>query len=245
MKNLALFVSLILLLAGCATPSYQPKLPDGLAKPADYPIPIYNEDAVIPRPCEVIGQFSVNAGSLTMIGGSVEAEMKALLRAAHEKGADVVQMVSTDKPGFNNVNYRIKANLLRYADKWERVVMTEKDLRACLQRLKNPDPIEGIWSDGFTEQLGIIRDRSRPGRDFVAFTLSSAQPAWRKGYKKMDIARGERPGTYNVKYYSDDFTVAETTIALDPAGSFTFNVRTADAAYTVAFVKTNPQPPAN
>ncbi len=240
-RRLPLFLPLLFVLAGCTTNSYKPSMAAGPPKPKDYPIPVYNEDAPVPRPCKVIGQLSIDATGLTMIGGSVEAEMKTVMRTAHEKGADVVQMVSMKKPGFNNANYRIKASLLRYADDWERVIISEKDFLAYLHQ-PTLNPIEGIWSDGSTEQIGIIRDGSKPGRDFVAFTLDSARPNWRRGYKKMDIAQAKRPGAYNFKYYCDDFAVAETSTLLERNHAFSFIVRANDGAYPVIFVKTSPTP---
>jgi hypothetical protein len=235
-----LLLPLFLLLAGCTTKSYKASMAAGPARPADYPIPVYNEDETIPRPCKLIGQLSINATGLTVVGGSVEKEMKTVMHTAHEKGADVVQIVSVAKPDFNNPNYRLKASLLRYADDWETVAITEKDFLTYLQQHQPTlDAIEGIWFDGSAEQIGIMRDNSRPGREFVAFTLNSARPNWRRGYKKMDITRAKRPGAYNVTYYTDDFSAVETSLSLADKHAFNFIVRNDDVAYPVTFVKIN------
>ena len=41
--------------------------------------------------------------------------------------------------------------------------------------------------------------------DFIGFILDTDQPAWRKGYKKIDIARGKQRGIYDFNFYLDDF----------------------------------------
>src|SRR6202012_520872 len=105
---------------------------------------------------------------------------------------DAVQITSIQKPGFDTPNFAVKADLLRYADVWEKVALTEKDFNAYLQQhQKTLDPIEGIWSGGWPNRIGIIRDTSKPGRDFIAFTVGTDSPAWHKGYKRMDIAHAE------------------------------------------------------
>jgi len=62
-------------------------------------------------------------------------------------------------------------------------------------------------------------------------------PSWRKGYKKMDIARATRPGAYGLKYYRDDFGVAKTTVLLDHNRRFTFIVYTEAGADEVTYTK--------
>ena len=239
MKQLALFIPLILLLAGCGTTkTYKPNTAAGPAKPAGYPIPIYNKDMRIPRPCQLIGEFSISDTQLTMFGGSLTGVMKTLMDTAHEKGADVVELTSLKEPDFESAHYRVEANLLRYADKWETVSLTENDFLSYLQ--KNPatlDPIEGIWSDGSPDRIGIIRDKSKPGRDFIAFMLNVQLPSWQKGYKIMDIAHTARPDGYGVKFYLPDFAVAKTTFLLDHDHAFSFIVNTESGAADVAYIK--------
>ena len=239
MKKLALFASLLLLLSGCTTTkSYKPNMAAGPAKPPGYPIPIYNEDMRIPRPCQLIGQFSIGDTQLTMFGGSVKGVMKTLMDTAHEKGADVVELISIKQPDFESANYRLEANLLRYADDWETVAISENDFLAYLrQHQQTLDPIEGIWSDGSPDRIGIIKDTSKPGRDFIAFMLNVELPSWRKGCKKIDIARADRPGTYSLKYYRDDFGMAKTTVLLDHDRAFTFVVHANGETYEVAYTK--------
>jgi hypothetical protein len=246
-KNLALFLFSVFLLSGCTTTkTYTPNTADGPAKPADYPIPLYNTDTRIPRPYELIGEFSIGDTPLTMSGGSMKGVMKTLMDTAHEKGADVVQIVSVKRPDFESAHYRVKANLLRYTDKWETVPLSEKDLLAYLQTHRQTlDPIEGIWFNEWSERVGIIKDHSKPGRDFIAFTLGAPLPSWQNGYKKMDIARGERPGTYDIKYYRDDFAVAKTSVRLEQGHAFTFIIRSGDEARSITFVKVGAPVPAN
>jgi hypothetical protein len=238
-RCLALLVPWFFLLAGCTTTkSYTPNSVAGPAKPADYPIPIYNEDMRIPRPCQLIGQLSIGDTQLTMFGGSMKGVMKTLMDTAHEKGADVVELTSIKQPDFESAHYRLEANLLRYADDWETVTLSENDFLTYLrQHQQTLDPIEGIWSDGSPDRIGIIREASKPARDFIAFMLNVELPSWRKGYKKMDITRTDRPGAYGLKFYRDDFGMAKTTVLLDHDRAFTFIVYTDAEANEVTYTK--------
>lgn len=247
MRQLAPVFFLMLLLAGCTTAkTYKPAMAAPPPKPAGYPIPVYDPDARLPRTCQLIGQITIGDTGFTVSGGSLNGVMKTLMDIAHEKGADVIQVTSMEKPGFTSANYGIEANLLRYADQWETAAISETNFLAYLrQHQPDSDPIEGIWSDGSSELIGIIRDKSRPGREFIAFTLRPRLPSWRPGYKKMDIARAARPGAYNLKFYREDFGEADTTVLLDRNRAFTFIIRAIDGAYPVTYVKINVPPPAN
>jgi hypothetical protein len=249
MKKLALFIPLLFLLASCGTTNtYKPNPTAAVppAKPADYPIPLYNENMRIPRPCELIGEFSIGDTQLTMFGGSMKGVMKTLMQTAHEKGADVVVLTSIKQPEFESAHYRLEANLLRYSDNWEMVALSESNLVAYLQKhQKSLDPIEGIWSDGSSDRIGIIRNASKPGRDFIAFMLNVQLPSWQAGYKKIDIARIDRPGAYSLKYYQDDFAMAKTSIQLDHNSQFTFLISTANKADEITFTKIGTPMPLN
>jgi hypothetical protein len=247
MKKLALFIPLLFLLAGCTTTkTYTPNLTAGPAKPANYPIPLYTEAMRIPRPCDLIGELSIGDTEFTVSGGSAKGVMKTLMDTAHEKGADVVQVTSILKPDFDSANYRLEANLLRYTDKWETAAISENDFLNYLQQHRQTlDPVEGIWSDGSADRIGIIRNNSKPGRDFIGFKLDVELPSWQKGYKKMDIARAKRPGTYAIRYYKDDFSMQTTTIVLDRSRTFTFFVQDGDEGYDMTFTKINKPMPVN
>jgi len=224
------------MLTGCGTMvSYKPEAPAGPARPPGYPIPIYTEDMTVPRPVKVIGTVSVHNSGFTVAGGSVDDVMKDVMRRAREYGADAVRVTSIDKPDFENPNYRITADLLRYADTWETIGLSEDEFQAYLQRNKKSlDPIEGIWviNGQFDERIGIIRDTAKPGRDFIGFVLSTDQPAWRGGYKIMDLTRGKQPGIYGVAFYLDDFSRVDTTFILGHADEFSFLIQTADGDKT-------------
>jgi hypothetical protein len=243
MKNPALLLFLMLMLAGCGTlVTYKSNAPAGTAKPPGYPIPVYTDGMTVPRPCEVIGTVSVRNSGFTVTGGSVEDVMKDVMQRARQKGADAVQVTSIDKPDFANPNYRLTADLLRYTDAWETTGFSENEFRAYLQRNKNSlDPIEGVWIiDGqYENRIGIVRNASRPGRDFVGFVLNSDQPAWREGYKLMDIVRGGQPGSYNLVFYLGDFSRVRTTVVLDHAAKFPLLIQTAneDKPTEVDFLK--------
>jgi hypothetical protein len=247
MKKLALFVPLIFLLVGCSTTkTYKSSAAAGPAKPPDYPIPLYTENMLIPRPCKLIGRFSITDTEFTLFGGSIEDEMKTLMDMAHAKGADVVQIVSIQKPDFSSAHYRLSANLLRYADKWETVSISENDFLKYLQTHRQTlDPIEGIWTDGSPDRIGIIKDTSKPGREFIGFKLDAALPSWQIGDKKMDIARDARPGGYRIKYYRDDFELAKTSVVLDRGVRFNFIIYKGDEAAEMDFIKVGAPRPLN
>jgi hypothetical protein len=238
-SHLALLLPLILLLTSCSTTkTYTPSMAAGPATAADYPIPIYNENMRIPRPTQLIGRLSIGDTPFTLFGGSMKGVMKTLMDTAHEKGADVVELTSIRQPDFESAHYRIEANLLRYTDHWETTALSETDFLTYLrQHRQTLDPIEGIWSDGSPDRIGIIRDTSKPGRDFIAFMLNVELPSWRKGYKKMDIARDARPGAYSLKFYRDDFGMAKTTVLLDHDQMFTFIVSTEGEADEFTYIK--------
>jgi hypothetical protein len=211
-----------------------------------YPILVYTEDMTVPRPCEVIGTISIHDTRLTMFGGSVENEMKKVMQTAREKGADAVQMKSLEKPDFSNSNYRLVADLLRYTDIWEIVVSSEEGFANYLKtNQRNLDSIEGVW-DGHGQiphRIGIMRNASKPGRDFIGFILNTENPTWRKGYKKIDIQRGTQPGTYIFDYYLDNFSKRETTVILDRRMTFTLTIPTSDdEADIITYAKTGRSP---
>lgn len=238
---------MLLLLAGCGTTkTYTPITSAGPAKPAGYPIPVYPVAMPLPRPCEVIGRLAIGDTELTMRGGSLTGVTKTLLDTAHEKGADAVQLLVVDKPDFSSAHFRLQANFLRYTTAWETVAWSPDEFLAYLQtnRLKL-DPIEGIWDDGTPERIGIIRDASKPGRDFVAFALSPVVASWHYGYKKMDITHLSRAGTYGLKYYRDDFSPVNSGMVLDHGRTLAFNLPAGATEYTVNLVKVLNPVPAN
>jgi hypothetical protein len=247
MKKLALLVPLIFLQAGCGTTkTYTASLPAGPAKPPDYPVPVYNINMRLPRPCQLIGKLAIGDTQLTMFGGDMPGVMKTIMATAHEKGADLVVLTSIKSPEFESAHYRVEASLLRYADNWETVVMSENDFLTYLQRHRQTlDPIEGIWSDGSPDRVGIIRNAAKPGRDFIAFMLNVELPSWQAGYKKVDIAHVDRPGAYSLKYYRDDFSMAKTTVQMDHDRAFTFIISTDDKADEVTFTKIGAPLPLN
>lgn len=225
----ALFCSL-LLLTGCTTMvSYKANLPTGPAKPVGYPIPVYTESMAIPRPCKLIGTVSIGGGQFAIFGGSVESEMKKLMLTAWEKGADAVRITSVQPPGLLHSSFQLTADLLRYADTWETVPISAQWFADYLNvNRRHLDPIEGIWEghEVVPITIGIMRDTSKPGREFVGFVLKTENPAWPEGYKKIDIKRGPQPGSYIFDYYLNNFSKVETTVILGQNRTFSLMVPT-------------------
>lgn len=227
-----LILFFFLLLAGCSTTvTYNSNLPADPAKPAGYPVPVYSRNMTVPRPCVVIGTVSIGGGPFTMFGNSVESEMEKLMQTAWQKGADAVQITSAEEPGFSRPSPRLTANLLRYADAWEQIPVSATEFAAYLKtNRQHLDPIEGVW-DGYEVapiRIGIMRNTSQPGRDFVGFILNSANPVWREGYKKIDIRIGSQPGSYIFDYYLDNFSRRETTVLLGQRTTFSLMVPTSE-----------------
>jgi hypothetical protein len=231
-RHLRLFLFLALLLTGCSTTvTYQARLPAGPAKPEGYPIPVYTENMMVPRACVMIGTVSVGGGHFTMRGGSAEEETQKIIKTAWEKGADAVQVKSVGEPGYTSGNYSMVADLLRYADVWETVAITRRSFANYLDTHgQSLDPIEGVWDGAGTvpHRIGIMRDNSKPGRDFVGFILDTANPTWHEGYKKIDIKRGVQPGSYVMDYYLEDFNEKEITVILGQNAAFTLNMPISD-----------------
>jgi len=225
MKNPALFLFPVLVLTGCTVVKYDSKAVAGPAKPADHPIYVYTEKMKIPRQFEIIGTMHVGHTPFTMMGGSLEGELKTLREHARKKGADALQITSVESPGFTTANYRVDARFLRFTDAWESVSLPEDELQAYLRTNRQTlDSIEGIWTgnDPMQSRIAIMKETSRPGRDFIAFILSTKNTAWHNGDKKMDVVRGERPGVYRADYYFDDYRAKKAAITLRgaPAGRF-------------------------
>ncbi|HXE42417.1 MAG TPA: hypothetical protein VN516_05275 [Candidatus Baltobacteraceae bacterium] len=226
--NAVTFLFFAFAFSGCtSTVGYKSQTASGPAKPLVYPIPVYNQQQKVPRPTEIIGTVSVNAGKFTMFGGNAETEMGKIFKRAHEEGADAIKLLTIEKPDFANPHYRMKASLLRYADIWETVSLSEKDFRNYLAtHAANLDPIEGIWiSTGLNSHtIAIIKNDSMSGREFVGFILDSKNPVWPAGTKKIDIRRGLEAGSYILVYYLDDFERREVPIILGQKRIFRINV---------------------
>jgi hypothetical protein len=245
MKKLPAFSLLTLLLSGCGTwTSYHQRSVAGPPTTAKYPIPVYMPDREPPRPCITLADISINHTELTITGGSISDEMQKVMKKAHAKGADAVQIVEVQKPDFENADYSVQAKLLRYADIWEKSPLSERDFRDYLRKNRaNLDPIEGIWSDGLPHRLGIIRDSTMPGRDFIAFTITPDLPSWQPGYKKMDVARATAPRSYEIKYYRDDFSWSDVIVSLDDNRHFQFSLHSGEEAFPIDFTKLVPALP--
>jgi hypothetical protein len=236
----AIFFSAFIFCGCTSTVSYKSQNLSGAPKPAGYPIPVYSQQQKVPRPTEIIGTVSVNAGRFTMFGGNAETEMGKILKRAHEEGADVVKLMTVDKPDFANPHYRMKAILCRYADIWETVPISEKDFRNYLAtNAANLDPIESVWiSTGLNSHtIGIMKNDSVAGREFVGFILESKSPAWPLGTKKIDIRRGLEAGSYILTYYLDDFERREVPIILGQNRIFRINVPKDDEDRFITYTK--------
>ena len=230
-----------LAMSGCSTyTTFQSFGPGGTRTPDSYPIPIFTPDQTLPRPVSVIGIVAVRHTPVTIFGGTVVSEMSKIMKKAHAVGADEVQVLSLQAPGFDTPDFSIQARLLRYAAPWENLAISEQNFRDYLAKNRQSlDPIEGIWTDGLPHRLGIIRASQSPGRDFVAFTLTPDQPNWKPGDKKMDIARVSA-GNYQIKYYRDDFCSSDLEVNLEQGKRIHFILVVGDQSCLITLKKLEP-----
>lgn len=237
--------SLLILLAalpwaGCTTAKYESKSAAGPAKPAEYPIYVYSKRTPIPREFETVGTLRIGDTPVTMIGGSLEGVLKTLRQHARQKGADALQVTSVDAPGFTSANYRVEANLIRFTDVWESVRLSDAELAGYYAtNAAALDPIEGIWqgNDPTQSRVAVVRNNSKPGRDFVAFVLNKQNPTWQRGDKLLDLARGERAGVYRGNYYFDDYQTKPVAITLRGPPENRFVVHLPNDANPLVFAK--------
>jgi len=249
MKNSALILIPLLLLAGCTTTvKYESKTEAGPAKGEDYPIYVYSETMKIPRPHEVMGTIRVSDTPLTVMGGSLEGVLEKLRKNARQRGADALQLTDVEQPGFTSPNYRIEAKLIRFTNVWESVSMTEEELAAYFHTPNSSlDPIEGVWTgnDAAQSRIVIMKNSTRPGRDFIAVILANRNPTWRKGDKKLDIVRGERPGIYRGSFYLDDYQEKRVAITMRGSPENKFLVHIPGQTAPVSFNKVDGQRPSD
>jgi hypothetical protein len=238
MNRFGLFPLLLLMLTGCTTVTkYESKTDASPPKPEGYPIYIYAQKVKVPRAFEIIGTTHVGDTPFTVFGGSLESELKELRQKARRKGADALQIISVESPGFFHASYRVDANFIRFTDVWESVSSSEDDLQAYVRtNAQMLDPVEGIWaaSDLMQSRIGIVKDVSKPGR-FVAFILDTSNPTWRKGDKKMDIVSGEHPGIYRGSYYLADYRRESVVFALRGPRANTFVIGKDEGGMPIVF----------
>lgn len=223
MKKSILGLWFVTMLLGCTTvKTYVANTEPGSPRAADYPIYVYNEKVPVPRPYEIIGTMRITDTPLTVFGGSFEGELDTLRQQARKRGADGLQITQVEPPDFFHAKYRVTGNFIRFTNMWESLPMAESDMRAYLTETQSQlDPIEGIWrvNDAARSRVGIVRDHTRPGRDFFGFLLATGNPSWKPGDKKIELARGERPGVYRGAYYFDDYR--RKTVAFNLLGAQT------------------------
>jgi len=220
------------LATGCTTiTSYKPQSEARAARAADYPIYVYPSETKVPRPYEVVGFMTIRDTPLTVFGGSLEGEIDELRTKARKVGADAVKLTSVEKPDFLHSKHRVEANIIRFRDEWETFPYTESEFAAYLEASRATlDPIEGIWSttDAMQSRVAIMKSSMPRGRDFAGFILNSSNPTWRRGDKKVDLKKGERPGVYRGFVYLDDYQRHPVAFTLRGAQTNTFFFKLSD-----------------
>lgn len=234
---------LIGLLTGCGTVSdYSPQGATSQPKPADYPIYVYPEELPVPRAYETVGSMYVGETLFTVFGGSFENELNTMRKKARRVGADAVKITSIQQPDFLHAKHRVEANLIRFTQPWESIPMDEAEMKLYLQADRDFDPLEGIWhiQDPAQTRIGIVENRSKPGRDFVAFLLDSSNASWKPGDKKLDLLRGERNEVYRGSYYFDDYRRQSVAFTLRPGNTNSFMIQLSVDSVPLFFVREQP-----
>jgi hypothetical protein len=175
-----------------------------------------------------------------VMGGSLEGVLEKLRQNAREKGADAVQLKSVKSPGFTSANYGAEADFLRFTDTWESVALPEAELLAYFRTNRQTlDPIEGVWfgNDAVRSRVAIVKNSSKPGRDFIAFILNTRNPTWQRGDRKIDIVRGERSGVYRGDYYFDDYRGKKVAFTLQGPPANRFVIQKTDESAPVIFTR--------
>ncbi len=241
MKKLFPLLGLVVVLTGCTVVSrYVSKSQPGPAKPKDYPIYVYQPRSPLPRPCEIIGTMSIHDTPFTAFGGSLEGELKTLRENARQRGADALQLTAVEKPDFLHAKHRVTANFLRFTNAWENLALSKEELRRYFQDSKPAlDALEGVWTgnDPLQSRVIILKNNSRPGRDFVALMLNPKNPSWRTGDKRMELARGERPGVYRGIYYQDDYQGKRVGFALRTTPANRFVIELSEDSMPIVFTR--------
>jgi hypothetical protein len=157
---------------------------------------------------------------------------------ARKKGADALQVTSIKKPNFLRPNHGADANFLRFTDTWESIPLSEAELKdyfkANAQKL---DPIEGVWrADRAQTRVAILKNSSRPEREFIAVLLETKNATWKAGDKRADIRRGERAGVYRGSYYRDDYLEKKVVVRMQLPSANQFAV-SVDGTDPLVFVR--------
>ena len=158
------------------------------------------------------------------------------MKKARQKGADALQITTVKKPGFLSPNHGADANFLRFTDKWEAVALSEAELATYFKtNAPKLDPIEGIWyaMDRMQSRVAILKNESKPGREFIAVILNTRNASWKAGDKKADLRRGERPGVYRGSFYRDDYQEKKVAVTLQSptANRFAVIIDESDPVY--------------
>ena len=89
----------------------------------------------------------------------------------------------------------------------ERFVMTENEIQGSIDKIKDPNSIEGIWING-NYRIAIVKDLKNQDRDYVGFIIEADGVYWLPEQVKIEF-KDKKDGTYNTKYYMRDHSVRD------------------------------------
>ena len=103
----------------------------------------------------------------------------------------------------------------------KRTDLNEKQLITILEKKKNKNPIEGIWTDG-VYTIGIIND-ANAGKKYTAFIIKADSVYWMPKQVKAELLLKDDNKTFAVDYYMKDHSKDSTTAKLiNDSGSLLF-----------------------
>lgn len=127
---------------------------------------------------------------------------------------------------------------------WEKINLTEPELKKKIGLISDLNPIEGIWSSIEDKQyrIGIIRDDSRTNRDYVAFILESDNPLWEEKQVKIEFSSTAYKSVFSTTYYLSDHSKQGTTAFINDKGILEIKLKNPEdnSELNATFIKNYP-----
>jgi serine protease Do len=126
---------------------------------------------------------------------------------------------------------------------WEKINLTESELKDKLNSYLELNSIEGIWSsiEDNQYQIGIIRD-DNPKRDFVAFILATDNPLWEEKQVKIEFKSTEYKSVFSTTYFMADHSKQGTTSFINDKGILEIKLKNPEdnSELNATFIKNYP-----
>jgi len=127
---------------------------------------------------------------------------------------------------------------------WEKIDITESELKTKLDSYSDLKPIEGIWSSIEDNQyrIGIIRDDNNAKRDYVAFILESDNPLWEVNQVKIEFNSTAYKSVFSTAYFMSDHSKQGTTSFINDKGILEIKLKNPEdnSELNATFIKNYP-----